>query len=59
MSSCFERGKEGCWVIGDGHHIPLTHPNWFKCSNHNLIRNNLLDGTVVDLINQNFKNLET
>ncbi|XP_075645730.1 uncharacterized protein LOC142616855 [Castanea sativa] len=43
---------EGRWVLGDGHHIPLTHQDWFKCSNHSLIRNNLLDGTVVDLIDQ-------
>ena len=40
-------------MIGDGYQIPLTHPNWFKCSNHNLIRNNLLGGIVADLINQN------
>lgn len=45
--------KEGHWVIRDGHQIPLTHLDWFKCSNHNLIRNNLLGGTVADLINQN------
>ena len=56
---CLADLKEGRWVIGDGHQIPLSHPNWFKCSSHDHIRNNLLDGTVTDLINQNFKNLET
>lgn len=44
--------KEGRRKIGDGHHIPLTHPDWFRCSNHNLIRNNLLGGSAADLINQ-------
>lgn len=44
--------RESRWKIGDGHNIPLTHPNWFRCSNHNLIRNNLLGGSIADLINQ-------
>ena len=44
--------RKGRWKIGDGHYIPLTHPNWFRCSNHKLIRNNLLGGSVADLINQ-------
>ena len=35
--------------------IPLTHPDWFHCSNTTLLEDNLLNGTVADLIDQETK----
>ena len=41
---------QGRWLIGSGHQIPHTHPDWFQSSNPSLIENDLLNGTVADLI---------
>ena len=46
---------QGHWLIWSGHQIPLTHPDWFQCLNISLLENNLLDGTIADLIDQRSK----
>ncbi|KAL0006647.1 hypothetical protein SO802_008149 [Lithocarpus litseifolius] len=38
------------WGHEPGLHIPLTNPDWFHCPEQTLIENNLLNGTVADLI---------
>jgi len=46
---------QGRWLIGNGHHIPLTHLDWYHCSEQTLAENNLLDGTMADIIEPNSK----
>ena len=44
---------QGRWFVGNGHLIPLTHPDWFHCQQQTLADNHLLDGTVANLIDSN------
>ena len=46
---------QGRWLIGSEYQIPLTHPDWFQYSKLSLLENNLLDGTVVELIDYRSK----
>lgn len=46
---------QGPWLIGNGHQIPLSHTNWFHCLNQTLREQNLTNGTMVDLIENNTK----
>lgn len=39
-------------MIGSGANISLHHPNWFRCSDQNLLNARLDSGTVVDLLDQ-------
>ena len=40
----------GRWLIANGNQIPLSHPDWFQCSNHVLREYGLLNGTVADFV---------
>ena len=42
--------KEGRWLIGSGHDIPLDHPPWYPLQTDHLNNPNFRFGTVVDLI---------
>ena len=46
---------QGRWLIGSEYQIPLTHPDWFQYSKLSLLENNLLDGTVLELIDYRSK----
>ena len=46
---------KGRWIVGVGHQIPLTHPDWFQASSNTLRELNLTNGTMVDLIVPNPK----
>ena len=46
---------QGRWLIGSGHHIHLIHPDWYQAQVHILRENNLYNGTVADLIDQETK----
>lgn len=46
---------QGRWIIGNGAQMPLSHPDWFQCSNQVLRERNLNNGTVADLIDSQTK----
>ena len=46
---------QGRWIVGAGHQIPLTHPNWFQAPSNTLRERNLTNGTVAGLIAPNPK----
>ena len=43
------------WLVGSGHQIPLTHPDWYQASKLILRENNMSNGSVADLIDQETK----
>ena len=46
---------QGRWLIGNGNQIPLSHPDWFQCSNQVLREQRLNNGTVADLVDSQTK----
>ena len=46
---------QGCWLIGNGHQIPFSHPDWFHCPNQTLREHSLNNGTIVDLLENQTK----
>ena len=46
---------QGHWLIGNGNQIPLSHPDWFQCSNQVLREHRLDNGTVAELVDSQTK----
>ncbi|KAK9984322.1 hypothetical protein SO802_033847 [Lithocarpus litseifolius] len=44
--------REARWLIGRGTNISLHHPDWFRCSEQNLLNAHLEFGIVANLIDQ-------
>lgn len=47
--------QQGRWLIGSGHQIPLSYPDQFQAPDFILGENNLSNGSVADLIDQEAK----
>ena len=47
--------QQGRWMIGSGHQIPLAHPNWYQVPDFIFRENNLSNGSIADLIDQENK----